>query len=168
MRKQRHDIKVSREDSDLLDKIWTRDRASKGSPNEIFYALRKEPDETGKWKKIRLHRIVAGRMMGRPLTSEEIVDHLNYDGLDNRRSNLRICTSAENSRRRRLNKNNSSGSRGVKPSRAGSWKASICYQRRTIHIGTYGTKEHAEIAFEAVYRMFCNRAHMDHIKSTPP
>lgn len=79
-----------------------------------------------------------------------VVDHINYDGLDNRRENLQILSSAENTRRRRLNFNNTSGIRGISQRKSGSWHAQICYMRKVISIGTYATKENAAIAYDAV------------------
>ena len=41
------------------------------------------------------HRLLAEKMIGRKLTSEDIVHHLDGDSLNNRRSNLIVTTRAE-------------------------------------------------------------------------
>jgi hypothetical protein len=46
-------------------------------------------------KAVRLHRVLLGATKG------QCVDHINHDGLDNRRSNLRIATHAQNLMNRR-------------------------------------------------------------------
>jgi hypothetical protein len=62
---------------------------------DAFYVRRNLPtDENGKRKSIQLHRFIMDAPKGK------VVDHINGDGRDNRKENLRICTFSENSRNR--------------------------------------------------------------------
>lgn len=64
---------------------------------EVFYVKRATPTgENGKQKTIVLHRFIMDAPKGK------VVDHINGDGRDNRKENLRICTSGENSRNRNV------------------------------------------------------------------
>jgi HNH endonuclease len=68
------------------------------------------------------------------------VDHLSGDKLDNRRSNLRVTTSQLNQvNRRHMNRNNTSGVRGV-TSCGSRWHARICVARRTRFLGSFEDK----------------------------
>ena len=49
----------------------------------------------GKKQTIRMHRLITNCPKGK------IIDHINHDKLDNRKSNLRICTQSENMRNKR-------------------------------------------------------------------
>ncbi|GAH20073.1 unnamed protein product, partial [marine sediment metagenome] len=42
------------------------------------------------------------------------IDHINRDGLDNRKCNLRPCTNSQNQKNSKLRKDNKSGLRGVR------------------------------------------------------
>ena len=76
-----------------------------------------------------------------------VVDHINHDKSDNRKSNLRICTAKENSRNRRIAKNNTSGANGVSYRKdKNKWRVRITYNRKVIHIGDYDTIEEAKKA----------------------
>lgn len=50
----------------------------------------------GKKQTIRMHRLITNCPKGK------IIDHINHDKLDNRKSNLRICTQSENMRNKRV------------------------------------------------------------------
>jgi len=73
------------------------------------------------------------------------IDHINRIKLDNRKSNLRICTHGENMVNQGLRSNNSSGYTGVgyKPTNCEirPWASAIGYE----HIGHYATKEEAAL-----------------------
>lgn len=61
------------------------------------------------------------------------IDHKNCDRGDNRISNLRECTGSENAKNRTLNKNSSSGYKGVSFHKAsGKWAARIQVNKQRI------------------------------------
>lgn len=92
----------------------------------------------GSYRYKSLHHLITGWSM---------VDHINGNGLDNRRSNLRQVTHAQNCRNRRLNSDNTSGYKGVNrfPS---SWRAGIVVNQRFHHLGMYATAEEAALAYD--------------------
>ena len=83
-----------------------------------------------KW--ITLHRYLLG------ITDPNVtIDHINGDPLDNRRSNLRVCTQAQNVQNRGLSKNNTSGHAGVVALKSGHFGVKITVARKQIWLGTY-------------------------------
>lgn len=77
------------------------------------------------------------------------VDHINGNGLDNRKENLRICNKAENGRNRPKQINNSSGYKGVGWDKEKSrWRAQIMVNQKNKFIGRYDTKEDAAKAYD--------------------
>lgn len=87
---------------------------------------------------ILLHRLI----MNCP--DDKVVDHINHNKLDNRKSNLRICTQQQNSKNRSICSKNTSGITGVwwyKP--CGKWCAQITYNKKRIHLGLFDTLEEA-------------------------
>lgn len=83
------------------------------------------------------------------------VDHISGDGLDNRRSNLRECTHADNSRNRGANSNNACGYKGVFwVEHAKSWRARIKVNGKAIHIGYFKVLEDAARAYDATAKKY--------------
>ena len=76
-----------------------------------------------------------------------VVDHINADGLDNRKENLRICTNAENIQNGKVRSNSKTGISGVTFYK-GAYIASITANSIKRHIGRFKTLEEARQARE--------------------
>jgi hypothetical protein len=93
-------------------------------------------------KTILLHRVIAGTPDGMD------TDHVNGNGLDNRRVNLRPATKIQNATNSRLCERNTSGLKGAMFYRAnGKWRSQIVVNRRNIHLGYYATPEEAHAVY---------------------
>ena len=80
----------------------------------------------------RMHRVILKAKKG------EEIDHIDGDGLNNQKVNLRFCTHAENMRNRDLQKNNTSGYKGVSWSRKNKkWQAHIKYKGKQMGLGLF-------------------------------
>lgn len=99
---------------------------------------------------IQMHRVILG------LTDKKIKgDHIDHNGLNNQRCNLREATQAENCRNKSSHKNSSSKYLGVyfvaANKRDGTitdkWKSSICHNGIYTKIGSYKTEIEAAIAY---------------------
>ena len=88
-----------------------------------------------------LHRLI----MGFPNVSKGfVIDHINRNPLDNRKSNLRIVTRVENARNCGIPKDNVSGTKGVYfYKRDEVWMARISANGKRISLGTYQDIEDA-------------------------
>ncbi|HCC05019.1 TPA: Fis family transcriptional regulator [Patescibacteria group bacterium] len=77
-------------------------------------------------------------------------DHINGHGLDNRRCNLRICTTKENQWNTKKQCNNTSGFKGVsldKSAKKEKWRAFINVSGKSINLGYHNTAEEAYKAY---------------------
>ena len=72
-----------------------------------------------------------------------VIDHINGNKLDNRRSNLRICTCKENSRNVSASKNNKTGHLGISLTKFGRYRARIMVDGKEIRLGNYVNLEDA-------------------------
>ena len=126
---------IDDEDVDLISSYrWF---LTYGGGNLVKYATAPIRIEVGKWSKLTMHRLIMNAKKG------ELVDHINHDGLDNRKENLRICTSSENGRNRRLGKNSRSGFKGVSKKKSGKYEAAI-------RLGTFILPEDAAKEYDRV------------------
>jgi hypothetical protein len=108
-----------------------------------FYARRNLTSEDGKRSTKRMQRDILEHVLGG--LGGHVVDHINGDGLDNQRSNLRVASHRENmfNSRRRL----SSIYKGITYTR-GYWCAQIHVGGKRIHCGYYSTPEEAASAYD--------------------
>lgn len=95
---------------------------------------------------------------------EEQIDHINGKRSDNRISNLRKAHLEENAKNRNLQRNNSSGFKGVTYShRHRKWAARIQHDKKQYFLGFFGSPEDAHQAYvEAATRLhgaFANGGH---------
>lgn len=104
-------------------------------------------------KKIYMHREVLSRMVGRPLKRGELTDHIDGDGLNNTRNNLRIATVSQNTRNSRMRSDNTSGFKGVCKER-NRWLAQIGVNGKQMRLGLYDTPEEAHAAYCAASEQY--------------
>jgi len=123
-------------------------QASVNSDGKV-YAMRSSSRGCGKRKSIYMHREIIG-VLG---DHSQWVDHRNSAAtLDNRGSNLRIATPAQNAANRTRNRTNTVGYKGVRGrSAAGTYDAVIKVEGRPIHLGTRSTPD-------AAHELYCEAA----------
>ena len=76
----------------------------------------------------------------------KIVDHINGNTLDNRESNLRVCTHSDNCKNRKMHSNNKTGFKGVSL-KDGKYVAQIQFKGNHKHLGLFDTAIEATIAY---------------------
>lgn len=114
-------------------------------PNRQNVYAARDVRRDGKRTTLKLHQFLTGY----PLT-----DHVNGNGLDNRRTNLRDATTGENNCNSRLRSNNTTGFKGVSWHKGRrKWRSYIgggdCRHR---HLGYFLTAEEAAHAYDAAAR----------------
>ena len=105
--------------------------------------------ENDRRRNVFMHRHIVQVIMGRPLQNNEFVEHKNGDKLDNTRENLIYpLTPSEHGQRSKLQKNNTSGYKGVSyDKKRNKWRAYIAKNLRVKTIGYYDTAEDAALAY---------------------
>lgn len=105
---------------------------------EAFYAHRGNGGTT-----VSMHRAIMRAPKGM------MCDHKNHNGLDNRKGNLRLCTSAQNQYNKRPKKGCASRYKGVVlRSNRKRWRAKIGFSRKRIHLGDFANEIQAALAYD--------------------
>jgi hypothetical protein len=106
------------------------------------YAYREERLGDGKRRTVYLHR----EILCDPASLQ--VDHIDTNGLNNQRANLRVATIAQNQHNSRRPKHNTSGFKGVSWSNSrAEWRAQIMLDGKQRHLGYYPTPGDAHVAY---------------------
>lgn len=115
----------------------------------------------GKPTTLRLHRLI----MKQNDTKVQI-DHINHDKLNNQKSNLRICSNAQNNWNKGKQSNNTSGVVGVcYLKNINKWYARITVNGKTICLGVYDdlqvAKQIRENATKKYFGEYCYKGDFD-------
>lgn len=133
--------------------------------NTIWYARRntkRKIQGVTVSKTISMHREIMNALPGM------IIDHINQNQLDNRRSNLRFVDNLTNSMNRGKQSNNTSGHRGVIRLKE-KWVARIKYKGKLHQIGSFDDFNQAAEAYRTMFQELTNEPYKDfsHLKGNP-
>ena len=99
-----------------------------------------------KRKCYRAHRVVWFLVTGED-PGDQVIDHVNGDGLDNRFDNLRVCDQKDNMRNSKKSRNNAQKYKGVSKHGNRGYQARIGVNGKQIALGTFSTQEEAAEAY---------------------
>ena len=85
------------------------------------------------------------------------VDHKNRNKLDNRKDNLRAATRSQNQLNRGIQRNNTSGYKGVfyESGRSPRWRAAIMVDYKKINLGSFSSLQSAVFARKKAEEIYC-------------
>ncbi len=96
-----------------------------------------------------LHRLIAERA-GIHIPAGHEIDHVDGNGLNNARFNLRAATREQNMHNAPLQSDNRSGVKGVSLHACGRWQATIRAHGKQHYLGLFATVEEAAVVVEAM------------------
>jgi hypothetical protein len=119
---------------------------AKSSRGTFYVYMTKYDSSTQRSRSVWMHKLL--------LPNAPRVDHKNGNGLDNRRSNLRPCTHAQNMANRRKQVKTRSKFKGVTRASGTSsspdwnkWRARININKKSVFLGYYDTELEAALAY---------------------
>lgn len=133
---------VDAQDFDLVQRHkWCADKRG-----NTYYAVTNVPHPNRKgYTKLRMHRLILGLDRDDP----RMGDHRDGNGLNNRRSNLRIASASQNAMNRRSRKGSSSQFVGVAWNKHhGVWEANIQREGKPMWLGRFDLESDAAHAYD--------------------
>ncbi len=122
--------------------------------NITIQSQNKDQNIKYKLKRLLIHRVIIERKLGRELTSEEWIDHIDHNGLNNQQSNLRICNMSQNGgnsikQKYYAKKPTTSKYKGVYwHKRDQKWEAHIRVNGKKIYLGRFINEVEAAKAYD--------------------
>jgi hypothetical protein len=138
-----HQVQIDREDYERILSLKWHPAIRKG--RDHIYFRHSVSNKEHLW----LHRFI----LKLPKNEKRIVDHKNCNTLDNRKSNLRLCSTSENKMNTGKQKNNKSGYKGVYKDK-NKWRACIKVNRKTINLGTFNAPCIAHISYVIAAKLY--------------
>lgn len=128
---------------DILPFRWHAQHRRRKSCGDVWYAARNVKTSKG-FTIIKMHRVI----MNAPAGFD--VDHIDSNGLNNTRKNLRVCTKSQNAQNSRKRKGTSSRFVGVDYRRdIEKWQARVKSNNVRVHLGCFENEIQAASAYNA-------------------
>lgn len=145
-----YDILVDDENYQYLNQFkWVATQKSKRYSTK--YAIRRIYITRLRYKISQMHREVLS------CPTKKIIDHINHNGLDNRKINLRICTRSQNlmNTKNLLPSHNKTGYRGVRlHTHPNKFTAQIQIQGKQKYLGTFMSAKEAAKAYNKIAKKY--------------
>lgn len=137
---------IDDEDFEKVSKFKWHIFITRGKHN--VYAVFTDHSKSGD-KTIRMHRMILNAK------KNDQVDHIDGNGLNNQKFNLRICTNSQNQANKSFNKNNSTGFKGVTyRENEDRYIAQITYNRKNYYLGIYKSPISAARAYNRAAKKY--------------
>jgi len=134
-------------DADLNNKNWC---CKNQTDRSTQYAQRSNNDGTTSL----MHRVILSRIIGKELSSNELTDHIDGNGLNNKRNNLRVANYSQNQANRGPQKNNKTGYKGVHEEK-GKYRVQVYCNGKNKHVGYFDDIHEAARAYnEKAVKLF--------------